>query len=150
MPDTNINHLQPSFQAKVEQWLKLLKANGIEIKITETLRSFERSAELYAQGRNGRPGPIVTNAKPGQSLHNFGLAVDCYPIVNGKPVTDFDRYPHLMDVMKKAAQLAAQCSIEWGGNWLRFRDLPHFQDKDAPALTICRQRWPNGWQPNNR
>lgn len=38
---------------------------------------------LYAQGRT-TPGPIVTNAKGGQSAHNYGLAIDVYPIINGQ------------------------------------------------------------------
>jgi peptidoglycan LD-endopeptidase CwlK len=39
------------------------------------LRSFEDQDELYAQGRT-KPGNIVTNARGGDSLHNYGLAAD--------------------------------------------------------------------------
>lgn len=38
-------------------------------------RSVEEQNGLFAQGRT-KPGKIVTNAKGGQSLHNFGCAVD--------------------------------------------------------------------------
>lgn len=57
---------------------------GIHPYITETLRTFERSDFLYSLGRtivnpdgksSKKPmGNIVTNAKAGQSYHNFGLA----------------------------------------------------------------------------
>ncbi|MEO8506247.1 MAG: hypothetical protein ABI593_01300 [Betaproteobacteria bacterium] len=30
----------------------------------------------YRQGRLGNPGPRVTNARDGQSNHNFGIAWD--------------------------------------------------------------------------
>lgn len=43
--------------------------------VTEGYRSGARQDQLYAQGRT-RPGEIVTNAKAGQSAHNYGLAVD--------------------------------------------------------------------------
>lgn len=39
------------------------------------LRSLEYQAVLYAQGRT-EPGEIVTNALPGKSMHNYGLASD--------------------------------------------------------------------------
>lgn len=146
MPDRDINHLQPQFRGKVELWLEKLKTLGIEIKISETLRSFARSAELYAQGRS-TPGKIVTKAKPGQSYHNFGLALDCYPVKDGKVIVDFDRHPDLMQKMKHAAAAALDVGIVWGGHWTRFKDLPHFQCGDSPSLAECRRRWPNGWIP---
>jgi peptidoglycan L-alanyl-D-glutamate endopeptidase CwlK len=40
-----------------------------------TLRTFAEQDGLYAQGRS-KPGAIVTNAKGGQSYHNYGLAID--------------------------------------------------------------------------
>jgi len=145
MADTNLNDLQPQFRAKVEMWLEKLKANGIEIKITETLRSFARSGELYAQGRTA-PGKKVTNAKPGQSYHNFGLALDCYPVEAGKVVVDFDQHPDLMAKMTRAAGFALDCGITWGGHW-KFKDYPHFQEGDCPSLAECNRRWPKGWIP---
>lgn len=38
-------------------------------------RSFDEQAELYAQGRT-TPGPVVTRAKAGFSMHCYGLATD--------------------------------------------------------------------------
>lgn len=142
----SIESLQPAFKAKVERWLEMLKAAGLEVRITETLRTFERQSDLYAQGRS-RPGPRVTNAPAGHSNHNFGYALDCYPLVGSKLILNFDRVPEAMQVMVMAASFAAQCGISWGGNWKSFRDLPHFQDSTMPTLTECRKRWPKGWKP---
>lgn len=43
--------------------------------VTSGLRTMAAQAALYAQGRT-MPGPIVTHAKPGDSAHNWGLAID--------------------------------------------------------------------------
>jgi hypothetical protein len=43
------------------------------------MRSMEEQAALYAKGRT-QPGKIVTQAKPGTSYHNHGLAFDWVPL----------------------------------------------------------------------
>lgn len=47
----------------------------------------EEQASLYAQGRD-KPGLVVTNAKPGLSFHNYGLATDWayFPDNNYQPI----------------------------------------------------------------
>ena len=64
----------------------------MKMKITSGVRSFQAQGKLYAQGRT-EPGKIVTRAKPGMSLHNYGLAADlCFlgddPYLEKKPATD--------------------------------------------------------------
>lgn len=121
---------------------------GIYLRRVETLRTYERSDYLYAQGRT-RPGPIVTRARGGQSRHNFGGAVDYCPSYgpDGPLVWAFDRDPKLMAAMRRAAAIAKLYGIEWGGEWRDFPDLPHFQAADEPSLVDCRRRWPGGWKP---
>lgn len=46
------------------------------------LRSLDEQGKLYAQGRT-IPGPIVTNAPPGSSAHNYGCATDWAYFENG-------------------------------------------------------------------
>lgn len=48
---------------------------NITLRITQGLRTFEEQNALYAQGRT-KPGSKVTNAKAGQSFHNYGQAID--------------------------------------------------------------------------
>jgi peptidoglycan LD-endopeptidase CwlK len=78
-----LTDLRPEFQSLAQAWLDDCKAAGLNILITCTLRPNEEQDALYAQGRT-TPGHIVTNAKAGQSAHNYGLALDFVPIVNGK------------------------------------------------------------------
>lgn len=93
---------------------------GVHPFITETLRSFERSNELYAQGRT-TPGNIVTNAKGGSSLHNYGFALDFVLQINGKPVWKVDaNWMKVVAVFKKHG-------FTWGGDFKSIPDAPHFE-----------------------
>lgn len=97
-------------------------------RFTHTLRTFQEQDELFKQGRT-KPGKIVTNAKGGQSYHNYGLAIDFCLIINGKEaswdsVTDFDA-DKVADWIEIVRIFKAH-GWEWGGDW-RFKDLPHVQ-----------------------
>lgn len=50
--------------------------------VDQGLRTFPEQAALYAQGRTV-PGNIVTYSPPGTSYHNWGVAVDQVPVING-------------------------------------------------------------------
>lgn len=90
MPSRRIEDLHPCLQEKARQLIELCKAEGIEIRVTSTLRTFAEQAQLYAQGRT-KPGQIVTRAKPGQSWHNYGLAVDVCPFFIGTTLAEINR-----------------------------------------------------------
>ena len=87
--------LHPLMRARVLEWLQDCKAAGLDILLTCTLRSMETQAVLYTYGRtvpnpNSKPTPtkplgrVATNAQPGQSAHNYGLAVDFVIMNQGK------------------------------------------------------------------
>lgn len=48
-------------------------------------RTFNEQDQLYAKGRT-RPGGIITNAKGGESAHNYGCATDWCPWTGGVPL----------------------------------------------------------------
>lgn len=144
--DRNLDRLQPEMARRVKKWLNDCKAEGLEPFVVETLRSYQRSDELYAQGRTA-PGQKVTNAKAGQSYHNFGLAVDATPKdAKGNPTWNFDPKGAQW---QRVVTLAKGAGLEWGGDWKTFKDNPHFQLSPSPALSICRTKWPKGWIPCN-
>lgn len=89
--------------------------------LTQTYRSFEEQARLYAQGRTA-PGRIVTNARPGESLHNYrpALAFDI-AFQDGKGGYS------CLECFRKFAGIAKFFGLEWGGDWQGFKDMPHFQ-----------------------
>ena len=80
----NLDDLLPPVKQRVEQFIAKCEEQGIDLIITSTYRDIESQNALFAQGRTA-PGNIVTNAKGGESYHNFRCAVDVVPIVNGKP-----------------------------------------------------------------
>jgi peptidoglycan L-alanyl-D-glutamate endopeptidase CwlK len=93
-----------------------------------TLRTFAEQDALFAQGRT-KPGSIVTKAKGGLSMHNYGLAIDIVLIIDGKTASwdvkgDFDG-DGKSDGME-VVTIFKQHGWEWGGDW-KFYDAPHFQ-----------------------
>ena len=81
-----IANLHPSVRDEVtliiEECDKALSGKA-KIRITEGLRTIEEQNLLYAKGRT-LPGKKVTNAKGGQSIHNYGFAVDMCLIIDEK------------------------------------------------------------------
>lgn len=121
----NIADLVPACKEKAEKFLKLAKDSGIDLIVTSTYRDLESQAALYAQGRT-KPGLIVTNAKPGQSWHNWRCAFDVVPMRNGKPVwgtTGPDG-----DLWRRVGELGELAGLEWAGRWTgKLREFAHFQ-----------------------
>lgn len=100
-------------------------------RITFGLRTMAEQQALYDQGRT-KPGNIVTNAKPGASYHNWGLAIDFALIVDGKTVSwdinrDFDG-DHMADWME-VVNIFKAAGWEWGGSWISLKDYPHLEKR---------------------
>jgi peptidoglycan L-alanyl-D-glutamate endopeptidase CwlK len=117
-----------------------LKGRAI-CRFSHTLRTFEEQNALYAQGRT-KPGKIVTKARGGESMHNYGLAVDIVLLVdkdkNGtfesaswETNVDFDGdgVADWMEVVK----IFKMYGWEWGGDW-KFIDMPHFQKSFGKSI----------------
>lgn len=75
--------LHPLLRDKIRRIEEDLAAVDLPFRLFETYRSPERQAELFAKGRTA-PGKIVTRAKPWNSFHQYGLAVDIVLHVNGE------------------------------------------------------------------
>lgn len=83
MIDRDLLHLHPLVRDAVRQTLSACEQANLPFKVFEGYRSPDRQAALYAQGRTA-PGKIVTYARPGESFHQYGLAVDIVGFVNGQ------------------------------------------------------------------
>lgn len=94
---------------------------GIELLITSTFRDWEAQDELYAQGRT-KAGRVVTNARGGDSFHQYRVAYDVVPVRDGKLVWDVEDA-----VWQEVGRIGEECGLEWAGNWAQFREYPHFQ-----------------------
>lgn len=80
--------------------------------------SYGKQMELWAQGRT-RPGPIVTNAKGGQSAHNFGLAMDFVRDIDTKPGVQPSWKPEDYEVLIEEAE---KRGLHSGRG---YKDFPH-------------------------
>lgn len=103
-----------------------------KIRITQGLRTYKEQDDLYSLGRT-KTGKKVTNAKGGQSIHNYGLAVDICLIINGKVASwdiakDWDN--DTIADWYECVKIFAKNGWEWGGNWKTFKDFPHFEKKN--------------------
>ncbi|KDE48183.1 hypothetical protein DI43_05840 [Geobacillus sp. CAMR12739] len=119
--ETKLKGVHPVVAAKARQLIEKAYREGINVIVTQGLRTIEEQNELYAQGRT-KPGKIVTNAKGGYSYHNFGLAFD-FAIMKD----DGNISWNVDDKWKRVAQIGKSLGLEWGGDWKSFPDYPHFQ-----------------------
>jgi peptidoglycan L-alanyl-D-glutamate endopeptidase CwlK len=104
-----------------------LAAKGLIVEVVQGMRTFAEQDELYAKGRT-KPGEVVTQARGGESNHNYGLAVDLCPFTNDKP--DWNAPVSAWAAIGAAAE---KHGLEWGGQWKKFIDKPHVQ---LPAMTV--------------
>jgi len=128
----NLDDLLPIVQKKVKSFIDLCHTNGIDILVTSTYRDNESQNALYAQGRT-TPGKKVTNAKAGESWHNYRCAIDVVPLRNGKPVWDGND-----PIWQKVGQYGREAGLEWAGDWKRFKELAHFQYTGGKTLAQLR------------
>ena len=114
-----IQQLQPQMKEKTIEFINRAESElGIKLRVTSAFRSFEEQEKLYAKGRT-LPGKIVTWAKPGESYHNLGLAIDVVEIKDGKALWENPNW-------SKIGELGESMDFTWGGRWKK-KDLPHFQ-----------------------
>ncbi len=108
---------------------------GIRIRFTALFRSAEEQQALYNQGRT-TPGPVVTNAKPYESFHNYGLAFDFVLLYDKDGDDNFEEVSwdifHDQDKNGKSDWMEVigffkSKGYVWGGDFKGFKDYPHFE-----------------------
>lgn len=161
MPSRRIADLEPKMVVLVGEWLRLCGSKGVPVLVFTTYRSSMEQADLYRIGRdeNGKVisgARIVTNAKPGQSLHNHEIegkpasrAIDAVPWEFVVTRTDSLKFKldwtpfnspaeerqfrdggdlHLLrGGWRTMAEMADRVGLEWAGRWTSFVEYVHFQ-----------------------
>lgn len=120
----SISDLLPPVRARTQAFLDACAAAGIDVIITSTYRDLESQSALYAQGRTA-PGKRVTNARAGQSFHNFRVAFDMVPMRAGKPVWSTAGADAAL--WERLGEIGESVGLEWAGRWKTFREMAHFQ-----------------------
>jgi peptidoglycan L-alanyl-D-glutamate endopeptidase CwlK len=165
MAARDIETLDPAFRESTEGFLARCDAEAFDVLIYCCRRSPEQQAKLYRQGRSlgeiyrkvnelrddhGRRdlakllldvgpqhGRRVTNAGPGQSLHQYGLAFDGVPMRHGKPVWD-DRAPENAALWLTYGEIAEYVGLDWAGRWVSFKEMPHVQARGVSWRDLIR------------
>lgn len=103
---------------------KALELSEIDFTVLEGVRSKTRQEQLVKQGAS----------QTMRSRHITGHAVDLGAFVAGSVRWDWPLYYKIADAMKAAAK-ELNIPLEWGGDWVTFKDGPHFQLpwKEYPA-----------------
>lgn len=129
----DLNDLHPKVKGLALAFIKKCKDENIDVLITSTYRDFESQQALYNTGRSveskSKGQKIVTNAKPGQSFHNWRVAFDFVPLVNGKAIWN-DTV-----LFTKCGKIAQSIGLEWAGNWVKFKELAHCQYTQGLSIT---------------
>ena len=148
-----IETLHPSAKTPMRMFLEeaqeIAKGLGVQYIAICGLRSWEEQERLYAKGRTA-PGARVTNARPGSSMHNYGLAIDCGVFLlkkyldAGSPADQ-----KLADRMHRAAgEIAGKHGLRWGGDFKSLYDAPHFELKvEHTVKQLAELRRSGEWVP---
>jgi len=132
-----LDSLEADFQPLVADLItKVNKATGRDWRISDGRRTMVQQRDIYAQGRT-KPGKVVSNAKPGQSAHNFGYAVDLWPL-DGNGNFDWNADQKLFKVM---ADIAVSMGLTAGYYFKSFFDMPHVEDK---KWKVSQKLWQEG------
>lgn len=121
-----LDKVHPKLAQAVTTVINTLAAEGLKVEVVQGLRTFAEQDALFEQGRS-KKGKKVTNAKGGQSNHNYGLAVDLCPFVGGQPQWEDEKG------FDRIGAAGKQQGLKWGGDWPKFPDRPHLE---LPGLTI--------------
>lgn len=139
-----ISDLKQPARERAESALAELKALGVKVTVTSTLRTSAEQEAYYAQGR--QPIDVVNRLRviacmyvlsekensytvtncdgvKNKSRHQSGLALDVVPVEKGRaiwPPANDERWQIIANVFKLRG-------FTWGGDWKEFPDHPHYQ-----------------------
>ena len=95
---------------------RAIQLTPVDFTVIEGIRSTSRQKELVAQGAS----------KTMRSRHITGHAVDIAPVIGTEIRWDWPLFHKIAPAVKQAAKEVG-VPLEWGGDWLRFKDGPHWQ-----------------------
>jgi peptidoglycan L-alanyl-D-glutamate endopeptidase CwlK len=134
--EANMMTINLAAQKAAREFLQRVTNAGINARIISGTRTYAEQDAIFAQGRT-KPGIRVTDAKGGQSNHNFGIAWDIGIF------TALGEYLGDSPLYAKAAEAGLIPGLEWGGNWKK-PDKPHFQLATGLSAAATRKKFEKG------
>lgn len=131
--ESRLADLEPLFATDMRRLIDHAAAAGIDLRITQGLRTWSQQQDLWAKGRDPAGNVIdkslvVTNAPPGHSWHQFALAADVAPVdLHGQADWDITH-----PVWGQIITLGESLGMRSGSTFRSFPDAPHFQPFHIP------------------
>ena len=100
----------------IKVFKRAIGCSTMDFTILEGMRTLETQKKYMASGAT----------RTMNSRHLTGHAVDIAPFIDGKVRWDWPLYYKLAEIIKKAAA-DEQVPITWGGDWVSFKDGPHWE-----------------------
>lgn len=160
-PTYNLSVLTPDVQEKAHQVIDICAEQNIEVIIFSSLRTIKEQAIFYRQSRTieeilkkvkdlynrdyaflsyileevgPQKGPLVTNAAPGETWHNFGEAWDAHLKIDDKAILDYKKDKKIWNIYGNAIR---EVGMQWGGDQAEIKDYSHAHlRKEANPLKV--------------
>ena len=124
--------LHPELRKRLAQLAEVLTGRNMNALITDAFRTFAEQDIIFAKGRT-TPGNIVTGARGGLSNHNYGLAIDMYPVIDGRVFTEIPK--NATTAFKQSFNRIQQAIIDESENLGLFSGS-HFTREDTPHVQL--------------
>jgi peptidoglycan L-alanyl-D-glutamate endopeptidase CwlK len=112
---------------------------GVRLRFAYVFRSPAEQHALFMQR------PKVTNADSWQSIHNYGLAFDIVLLYDKNGDGSFESASWENDEhWQTVVKFFKSKGYEWGGDWKKFKDAPHFQKTFGFDWKVLKQRVEKG------
>jgi peptidoglycan L-alanyl-D-glutamate endopeptidase CwlK len=130
MDDISLKRLAeiyPELARRVVRMDAILAPQGVITRVVQSLRPYSVQMTLWRQGRDAAgniidKSKVVTNARPEQSWHTYGCAVDVAPFIGGVP--DWNVAHPVWKLIEETGESLGMVS---GAEWRTFPDAPHLQ-----------------------
>lgn len=132
--------LYPDVRVRVIRLYQDMYANFQRLmRCTHSLRSIDEQQALYNQGRKNNL-QVVTRAKPMQSWHNYGCAIDsCFAGLD--PYLEKEDKDSATFAWSRYGSLGEAHGMKWGKNW---HDLPHLELSYGVTISEAQDLYESG------
>lgn len=117
----DITKCHPRLQKLAVQLITECAKAGLKIQITDCIRDYTEQADCVRRGTSGVSWP--------NSHHNWGTAFDFCRSDGKGAYNDSD------GLFSKVGAIGRRIGLEWGGDWTKPKDKPHFQLPDWGSTT---------------
>lgn len=143
-----LSYVYPELKNKINNvYISMRAIHQLDVFPTSGLRSYEDQQTVYNKGRDSSgkvidPRAVVSWAKPGQSYHNYGCAIDSafkYKNAYGDSDPYLSKHPNGFYLWQEFGRMCRDEGLTWGGDFQNEKqDRPHAQLTFGVDITTMR------------